>query len=52
MYVRQQVKFNFRRLRAVFGLAQEQTAEKTGVSQQCISDIEQEKRNSHCSISF
>lgn len=45
MDVRLQVGLNFRRLRAARGLTQEQAAERTGVSQQYISDLERGKRN-------
>jgi transcriptional regulator with XRE-family HTH domain len=40
-----QTAFTFRRLRIARGLTQEQAAERTGVSQQYISGLEQGRRN-------
>lgn len=45
MDVRRQVGLNFRRLRTDCGWTQEQAAERTGVSQQYISDLERGRRN-------
>ena len=45
MDVRHQVGLNFRRMRNDNGWTQEQAAERTGVSQQYISDLERGRRN-------
>lgn len=45
MDVRLQVGLNFRRLRLERGMTQEEAAERTGVSQQYISDLERGRRN-------
>lgn len=45
MDMRKLVGRNFARLRSASGLTQEQVAERAGVSQQYISDLERGKRN-------
>lgn len=45
MDVRRQVGLNFRRMRTERGWTQENAAERTGVSQQYISDLERGRRN-------
>lgn len=45
MDVRHQVGLNFRRMRTDSGWTQEQAAERTGMSQQYISDLERGRRN-------
>lgn len=45
MDVRRQVGLNFRKMRTDSGWTQEQAAERTGVSQQYISDLERGRRN-------
>ena len=45
MDVRRQVGLNFRALRVKEGWTQEEAAERTGVSQQYISDLERGRRN-------
>jgi transcriptional regulator with XRE-family HTH domain len=45
MDVKLQVGSNFRKLREVRGLTQEQVSEMTGVSQQYVSDLERGRRN-------
>ena len=45
MYMRKLVGRNVRRSRQQRGLTQEQFAERSGFSQQCISDLERGRRN-------